>query len=323
MGALWPLERFLLAQGLPPAPPPVFVLGAPRSGTTLLFQVLTHALRFAYISNLAHRLYRTPVAATRIGRRVIREFRCDFTSRYGHTEGWGAPNEGGWVWNRWCAPFNYQDEHALSVRAQHEMHRTIAAISRVVGAPFISKNTVHSVQVRLLNRVFPGCVFLMLLRPPHYTIQSLMRAREERKERENVPLEQWMGVQPRALVALCDRDYVAQICGQVYHVEREAYDDLLAVSPDRTLAIDYDVLCADPTRIVAAIRTFLGARGIVLAPRLQPPPPFPPSRRLTLPAVLRARVDAEVAELWGRYDPWRHDARLPCITLEEPATAQR
>ncbi len=46
------------------------------------------------------------------------------------------------------------------------MRGTVAAISRALGAPFVSKNVMHSVQVGLLDAVFPGAVFIEVAPEP-------------------------------------------------------------------------------------------------------------------------------------------------------------
>src|SRR5690606_21792278 len=87
MTGLRPLEAALVARGAreaEAAPPPVFVVGPPRSGTTLVYQLLVRRFRVAYLSNLAHRLYETPAAATWLGRPFVRPWTGPFESRYGH-----------------------------------------------------------------------------------------------------------------------------------------------------------------------------------------------------------------------------------------------
>ena len=69
MQLLMPLERRELRLTANVTPKVCFVLGPPRSGTTLLYELLLTRFRFAYFSNLAHRFYRTPVAASRLGLR--------------------------------------------------------------------------------------------------------------------------------------------------------------------------------------------------------------------------------------------------------------
>jgi len=309
MATLWPFEKRMLRKIAGPVHPPVFVIGSPRSGTTLFFQVLTHSLRFSYISNLAHRLYRTPVVATHIGKHAILNYKHSFRSRYGHIGGWGAPNEGGWVWDRWFKGKDYQDESSLTDALKTEMRATIGGISKALGAPFISKNTIHSVQVRLLNDIFPGCCFLMILREPIYTIQSLIKARQKRFEDNGIPLESWYSVKPREIDKLIRCDYIEQICRQVHCIEIDAFDDVMACAGDNCLSLDYELLCAQPSRVVSEIQKFLRDRNIPALNNRQPPAAFPVSRRLSLTGQTRYRVESLIAELWGNRDPWRRDLR--------------
>ena len=44
--------------------PPIFILGAPRSGTTLIYQLLISNFRFAYFPNIANTFYMCPIYAT-------------------------------------------------------------------------------------------------------------------------------------------------------------------------------------------------------------------------------------------------------------------
>ena len=315
MAGLLPLEKHMLRGTAGPITPPVFVLGSPRSGTTLSFQVLTHSLRFAYISNLAHRLYRTPVVATLIGKRAIVNFDHSFRSRYGHIGGWGAPNEGGWVWNRWLHGDDCQNETTISDNAKVEIYSTIAGISRVLDAPFISKNTVHSVQVRLLSNIFPGCCFLMILREPLYTIQSLIKAREDRLRNQGIPLDTWYSVKPREVETLYGYDYIEQICRQVHSIEIDAFQDIVTIARDHCLVVDYEDLCEQPARIISEVRHFLKNRNITTLRYHKSPAAFPVSRRLRLAGKARRRVEFLIAELWGDKDPWRRDPAIKGIRL--------
>ncbi|NIU01843.1 MAG: hypothetical protein GWN01_13315, partial [Nitrosopumilaceae archaeon] len=58
------LDRPYLMREIECRYPPVFILGPPRSGTTLLYQLMTCSFNFAYIPNIANKFYRCPISAT-------------------------------------------------------------------------------------------------------------------------------------------------------------------------------------------------------------------------------------------------------------------
>ena len=86
---LAPFEIVLLRRAPEPDEPVCFIVGPPRSGTTLLYELLVRCFYFSYFSNLAHRFYRTPVAATRIGRRLIHSWEGTFVLKDPEREGRG------------------------------------------------------------------------------------------------------------------------------------------------------------------------------------------------------------------------------------------
>ena len=64
----------------------VFVVGAPRSGTTVLIQALAAAFDVGYISNLAASFWQAPALGVLFSRRLVPERIFSGNSRYGRTE---------------------------------------------------------------------------------------------------------------------------------------------------------------------------------------------------------------------------------------------
>ena len=46
--------------------PPVFIIGSPRSGTTVLYQLLCKHLQFGYINNFVSNWPKAPLTATKL-----------------------------------------------------------------------------------------------------------------------------------------------------------------------------------------------------------------------------------------------------------------
>ncbi len=80
--------------------PQLFIIGLPRSGTTLVYQYIVHRLRVSYFSNAVGRYPRSPCVATLWERATKGDYRSDFASNYGATTGPAAPHEAGNVWGR-------------------------------------------------------------------------------------------------------------------------------------------------------------------------------------------------------------------------------
>lgn len=74
----------------------VFVVGAPRSGTTLLTQVLGQ--RLGYITNIAARFPTRPDVGIALSRHILPDAKPSYASDYARTDRAGDINEFGWFW---------------------------------------------------------------------------------------------------------------------------------------------------------------------------------------------------------------------------------
>jgi hypothetical protein len=81
-------------------PPPLILLAGPRSGSTLLYQTLVHALGAPYLSNLGNALHVLPLLGGTLTRR-LGGGASDFRSQEGFVEGLLGPAEGLRFWSHW------------------------------------------------------------------------------------------------------------------------------------------------------------------------------------------------------------------------------
>ncbi len=261
MALLWPLEVWLQTRATRAPAPACFVVGPPRSGTTLVYELLVERFGFAYISNLAHRLYRTPVAASWLGRGTIRAWHGSFESQYGHIAGWGAPNEGGWVWARWIGVVTPLGAEAADSLPCTQIARTIQGIADALDAPFLNKNVMHSVQMRLLDRLFPGCLFIEVRRDAAANVRSIVRARRKGRGPDRGG---WWSVRPEGAGRYAEADLVTQACFQVCAVQNAIDRGAAELGPERRLTLSYEDVCSDPRAALDRVGGFLAAHGLDL-----------------------------------------------------------
>ncbi len=242
---------------------PTFLIGAPRSGTTVAFQLLLSQLEIAYICNFAERFPESPVAATRVVLPSIRRYRSDFSSNYGVTKGYAGPNEGEKVWKRWFGS-GYVDETNLTPENKANARATLAALERLLGGPFVGKAPSNSTRIRALNAAFPEGLFVWVRRDPLMIAQSILKARRVDPQRlSDLPPEQvWWGVRPKQYEQIKDKHYIDQICEQVYYIEQNIVEDLAATGSGRCAEVWYELLCADPGGELRRITDFLSRHGL-------------------------------------------------------------
>ena len=81
--------------------PPIFIIGSPRSGTTVLYQLLCKHLKFATLIILFQIGQKAPLTATKLYRRFSKNSNpIDLNSEFGNSSYMG-PSEYGEFWYRW------------------------------------------------------------------------------------------------------------------------------------------------------------------------------------------------------------------------------
>lgn len=273
---LQPLERSLMQrygeQGIRKYPP-LFIIGAPRCGSTLLYQILTERYKVAFFSNFSAQFYRTPIVGiwiqTKLGL-ASPTGRYDF--RYGRIAGRGAPAECGQFWYRWFpqGPYVYVKPNQTSQRVLHELRGEFGGISTVSGCPMLVKNLYNSLRIAPILEAIPEASFLVCKRNPLDHALSILQARIVNCHRK----DQWWSLPPREIDELLNAPYAEQIAGQIYYIYRQIEQDALYFGTDRFLEIHYEELCADVYGTLRTIEQFLAGRDCVLQKRFEVPEKF-------------------------------------------------
>jgi hypothetical protein len=240
--------------------PIVLLVGAPRSGTTLLSQLMARHLEVAWIDNAAARYWMVPVEGLRrsLSRGPVGSASIALRSWLGAGEGAAAPHEFGWFW-QWFGEFPDADEldAAELERVRWDaLRRQLCAMSGLASRPLVLKSLTYvDYQIAALARTLPHVRFVHIRREPRFAVRSILAARRARYGDES----HWWSVRPRAWREWSALDPVAQVCRQVAHATR-AIDAALA-GPARGLGLrlDYEQLVADPAAALAAVGAHVGA----------------------------------------------------------------
>jgi hypothetical protein len=248
-------ERALLARDWQARAPQLFIVGLPRSGTTLVYQYVVHRLRVAYFTNGVGSFHRAPCLATWWQHRRHGEYRSDFASRYGKVEGPLAPREAGAFWNRFFPVDDRVPPDWLAPPRARLLRNTVACTQRAFGdAPFVNKNVKHLLRLGALARVFPSGHFLVVERDHEDVACSVLRARREL----GVDARRWWSVLPRDHAALARLAPEERVAAQVRSLAAELDEELARLPKGRVHRIDYASFCAAPESCIALLRAALG-----------------------------------------------------------------
>lgn len=253
---LEPLEHDLQAGFGAPRWPVTLILGPPRSGTTLLSQILAEGGAFGWVNNLAARFWLAPALGMRIAQALevgTAGLVSNHHSRHGQTDGWSEPHEFGYFWSRWFdlgSETHHLDAVTLDRVDVTALRRALAAMEAVAERPMLFKNnTWFTFQADWCARALSPALLLACERDVFFLAQSLWNARLARYG----TADQWWSVRPSGYRELLVLQPVEQVARQAVSIVREMEAALARVPPDRLLRIPYDRLCRDPRGLVREI----------------------------------------------------------------------
>ena len=258
-----PLERQLISDFDRPQLPIVFIVGAPRSGSTLLSQTLAQTGSFSYVTNFVARFWMVPYVGMLIEEALnIRKLECDqsFVSKFGVTEGWAAPHEFGYFWSRW---FHFGETHQLDDKELEEvdldvLRRELAALESVYNKPLCFKYLPCGLHIPFLAERFENSIFVLCRRQSVYNMQSLLLARSKILGDAG----HWWSLRPKEYPDLLSASPYEQIAGQIYYTLKEIETSFSSLSPERFLHILYDDLCSQPRVEVNRVVEAVGQTGV-------------------------------------------------------------
>lgn len=174
---LYPLARFerkYVKKYKYPPTPPIFIVGAARSGSTLLYQLMTHYFKCSYFSNFASVFIKFPVLISKISRPFVKKYKgSTFQSDYGLTRGLWAPSEAGGIFNYWFDGQRNVDQDLI--------RNSVYKLSSIAGGPFICKNLVNSIRLKEICDVFPDAFIIHIKRDVVYNAQSIVLGLRNKK----------------------------------------------------------------------------------------------------------------------------------------------
>lgn len=226
--------------------PQVLVVGAPRSGSTLVSQVLTQQLDVSYFPNVSAMF---PSAPIWISQRLLGRFEVApscLKSFYGNTPGLRGINDGFHIWNRWFGEDRYCIGHHPTTEETSELRTFFAAWHRTFPKPLLNKNNRNVDGIDSLADLLPNAFFVVVERDPVMVVQSLLRARKfiQGDERLGWGLfsNQYENVDP-----------IEATCQQVGRIRSRTQEQLERLPAHRYLAVDYDAFCSRPDDVLRTI----------------------------------------------------------------------
>ncbi|MEH6528652.1 MAG: sulfotransferase [Porticoccus sp.] len=244
---------------------PVILLGAGRSGTTLLYKLLSAHPNIAYLSNYQNRWPAWPVTA--LTHRVLNIFPHLMASAWFMGGGGAYFNEGrNWLQSIVPTPAEAESVYRTSglpltpdpeFHASSELVRAINSnfekIRRISGGEVVvTKRTANNRRIPALNKIFPNAKYIHLVRDGRAVAYSLPRV-----DWWDDHILYWCGKSPKEMVAegaaplfLAARNWVEEM--------KSLQTGLQLIETPNLLEVRYEMLLKKPFEEIQRMVEFIG-----------------------------------------------------------------
>lgn len=230
----------------------IHIIGAPRSGTTLLSQLILSTLEVGFINNFIAAFWNAPLYGIHLSKKLLgNNYISNFFSDHGRTNNVQEPHEFSYFWKK---HLKYSDFSQKTYDKDHQINwvefREI--INQMVNAfdnPIVFKSFLYGFHAAKAIEYMPKTIFLFIRRDVYQNAFSILKLRQKMYGSMN----HWASIKPHQYSFLKDENIYRQVMGQVYFLNYE-YEKQLSLIPDQNkLTIEYKDLCLNPDQILNSI----------------------------------------------------------------------
>lgn len=236
--------------------PNIFLLGLPRSGTTLLSQLLFNNLKIGCTNNLMARFWETPFCGMKLSSIILGNNKStSYDSYYGKTLEVTQPHEFSWFWHNLL---NITDIEKYNIQEARKMinwvqvKNKIIAFNKIINQPLVHKPLELMIyHASKFGFLFQKSIFIFLSRDLLSVACSLVNARLTYYNNIN----KWWGSYPLNYQEISNIKGYKQIALQVKNLA-EMYEIQLEHLPqNRLINVTYNELCHAPQSLLEKVKT--------------------------------------------------------------------
>lgn len=272
--------------------PPVFILGAPRSGSTLLVQVIKDAFDFGYLSNLHCRCFGCPGLAERFILDTPKATRSNYTSDHGITQSGYEPSECGQWWYRFFRREPpYISDADIDSSKMRQFRRSLASLTNAFDRPLIFKNLYASFRINAITRFVPEAIFIITNRNSVDNGHSILETRYKILGEYG----RWWSMEPPNVEQLKELPPHEQVIEQIRQIRSIIDRDLdkNGVQLHRRFEVQYEDLCDKPEAVIGDLENFFRGNDCHVLRKNYTPTPFSVRKNV--------RIDAEIYKAMELY----------------------
>lgn len=225
----------------------IFILGAPRAGSTILYQAVSAGFCLPYFANFTNDFFpETPILGLAMQAGLADRVELVGVSQFGKVPGPFQPSEASAVMRNWFGgghPSQLVSATILPGKARH-LTDTLAAAFALFGRPLVIKNAWNCFRVEAIAELLPEAFFVWIRRDIGDAAKSDLNARYVTKGSP----QEWNSATPANVEELRKRPYWEQVVENQAAFNCSIGEALRRVAADRFVEIWHEDFCADPVR---------------------------------------------------------------------------
>ena len=276
--------------------PPIFIIGPPRSGSTLAIQTIINAFELSYFTNNHCLWFGAPyiVAPPKTSSNDIA--RVSTNSVFGETASANDPSECGEWWYRFfrrTPPYVRQED--VTVDRMNAFRNSIKLLTGARKTSVIFKNMYASLRIRAIRDILPESHFIIIDRDLISIAHSILTTREALF---GTP-DKWWSLVPPCTFNLHELPAYKQAVEQARQTYTTIDRDLKATGTPTTsvFRLSYEMLCDMPQKVLQDLETFFLNNGISASRRSFKVEPVQRRAQATYPAEIHEQIKAYVSEI--------------------------
>jgi hypothetical protein len=256
----------------------IILVGAPRAGTTLIYQYVSSYFDLFYPNNLIAKFFKAPLFGLELSKSLLKNtFKSSFRSNYGQTDQIEEPHEFGYFWNHFL---KYED-----LRGKHKDHennidwKNLVNILNELGQrsakSSVYKGYLLSFHARRFYEEFDKVIFIHVKRSLDANITSLLKYRTTVMGDINSDVS----IQPRKELPKVLTPF-SSARDQILQLNKEYSEELSPLPSLNRIEINYEDFCDNPIALMNEIEDRLHEMNVeVIRTNIELPRGFTPQRR--------------------------------------------
>ena len=250
------IDRY--AAAISPKPPtPLFILGLPRSGTTLVYELIIQIFKVAYLPKIFNYTFGLPNITARACKPFIQNPTAQYRSNYGRIPGVFSPAENNNFWTKWFVTTPSLGHHIpntfIDYKARQQANLAVGSLTTIANQPYVFKNVYFSLAIDALAACFENAKIIVVRRNIKDVAGSIYKRRSALKS-----AKQWWSIKPPFYTEVQQWDLIEQIAFQCIRSEQLIERSLRNISSSRYFILNYKDLCNSPHDLALDLSKWLG-----------------------------------------------------------------